>query len=402
MKVAVATFGTEGDTRPFVALGRRLAEQGHELLLATDPGALPPEAADLPVLPLDGAIRDRLVTDLGDYVRSGGGVWQGLWKVRQLMEQHLTDWTTDFTDAAADADVLVSSGLALPVAFIAAERLGTPAALVVAQPFEPTAAFAMPGLGRELPARLRVPVGRLLGEVAWRSLRPSADRARAAVGLPARRRPWRDFPEILAASPTLVPRPPDWPERVVVTGDWPLVTPGYTPPPELAAYLAAGEPPVYVGFGSMPVGSHSLAGVLAALDGRRALLAGGWSLPGEIALPDQVLRIGHVPHDWLFPRVATIVHHCGAGTSHAAARAGVPSVPVPFTADQPFWAARLRGAGVATAPLPKRRLHPDDVRRRLEEAAALTGAARDVAERMAGEDGLGVAVGVLEELAARP
>ncbi|MDN5790621.1 MAG: glycosyltransferase [Micrococcales bacterium] len=403
MRVAAITYGTEGDTRPFVALAGGLRRAGHSMVLATDPGALPPGCAArdrVELLPLHGSIRDQLaMSPMGDHVRSGAGFVAGTRVVRRLLRDHLADWTRTFVEIAADADVLVSSGLALPVAFNAADRLHLPVTLAAAQPFEPTRDFTLPILGHDLPRALRVPLGRLAGASTWMALRPMINTARDTIGLPPRRRAWTGFPQLIAVSPTLVPRPPDWPSRITVTGDWRLpVDIDYRPPDRLASFLALGEAPVYVGFGSMPVGQDTITAVLAGLDGRRAVLAGGWASIDDSSLPEGVLRIDHAPHDWLMPRVSVAIHHAGAGTSHAACRAGVPSVPVPFTADQPFWAARMRGLGVATNPLPARRVSSDGIRRAVGEAVHLTDAAHRVAALMSAEDGVTVAVRALEEL----
>lgn len=409
MKVAVATFGTEGDTRPFVALARGLAAAGHTMTLVTDPGALPPEAADTPgleVVPLSGQIRIMLGdTPMGAHVRSGSGgavgLGSGLAVVRQLLDEHLTSWTQTFLEAAGDADVLVSSGLALSVGYIAADALDKPVTLAFPQPFEPTQDWAQPALGLDLPGPLRLPTNRLAEWGSWRALRGQVNRARAAVGLGPMRHTWRDPHQLIAISPSLVPRPTDWPERVVVTGDWPLSEAVDEVPAALADFVAAGEPPVYVGFGSMPVTRDQLGTVLAGLAGHRVVLATGWGESLAEALPNSVFAVGHVPHDWLLPRVALAVHHGGAGTTHAVCRAGVPSVPVPFVADQYFWARRLQQAGVAARGIPARRLTAPRITAAVEQAQATTATAQTLAAAMAQENGVANAVAELERLGAK-
>jgi sterol 3beta-glucosyltransferase len=142
-------------------------------------------------------------------------------------------------------------------------------------------------------------------------------------------------------SPSIIPKPPDWGDHQQITGYWFLEeAKNYKPPVELAAFLDSGPPPVYVGFGSMV--DHQRAEItriiIQALEqaGQRAILLGGWSELSSRELPASILHIDSVPHDWLFPRMAALVHHGGAGTTAAGLRAGVPSVIVPFTADQPF------------------------------------------------------------------
>jgi sterol 3beta-glucosyltransferase len=124
---------------------------------------------------------------------------------------------------------------------------------------------------------------------------------------------------------------------------------GWVPPLELANFLSPGEAPIYIGFGSMTGFNNArlLEALIKAMQGRRALFKPGWSRIDPKSLPNNFLTIADTPHDWLSPRVAAVVHHGGSGTSHSAARAGVPSVVAPFARDQFFWAERLRVAGVA-------------------------------------------------------
>jgi len=137
---------------------------------------------------------------------------------------------------------------------------------------------------------------------------------------------------------------------------WPATDPHWTPPPELTGFLDAGPPPVLITFGSMAVLDASLPtliGTALRRAGVRAIVQAGWGGlrvgdDGVRAVSDDGVRaVGDVPHDWLLPRVAAVVHHAGAGTTAAGLRAGVPAVTVPLIADQPFWAARLTRLGVA-------------------------------------------------------
>ncbi|OWY59323.1 UDP-glucose--sterol glucosyltransferase, partial [cyanobacterium TDX16] len=170
---------------------------------------------------------------------------------------------------------------------------------------------------------------------------------RAAIGLP--KRSWRTddliradgspVPVLYSYSPSVVPPPADYPASVAVTGYWFLDdAQDWQPPADLLAFLDAGAPPVYVGFGSM-AGTDAAAKtrlVIAALQqsGQRGVLASGWGGLQASDLPESVFLLEQAPHDWLFPRMATVVHHGGAGTTAAGLRAGKPSVICPFIADQ--------------------------------------------------------------------
>jgi UDP:flavonoid glycosyltransferase YjiC (YdhE family) len=201
---------------------------------------------------------------------------------------------------------------------------------------------------------------------------------------------------LYGCSPTLLARPGDWPANVEITGAWALPPArDWQPPRALLDFLAAGPAPVYIGFGSMagiePATLVDAIGAVAAQ--RRVLFHPGWSGIDPARLPPDVFVLGDTPHDWLFPRMALVVHHGGAGTSHAAARAGVPSVVVPFAGDQYFWARRMAERGIA-ATCPAAGLDGGRLVHAVDAAAgpALRGNARQTAQAMAAEDGVRTAV----------
>ncbi len=160
-----------------------------------------------------------------------------------------------------------------------------------------------------------------------------------------------------------------------VTGYWFLEHPGgWKPPRELVDFLESGSPPVYVGFGSMnKTDPEELTDiVLRALErtGRRGVLVTGWGGISNSALPDTVFAVDEVPHDWLFKRVEAAVHHGGAGTTAASLRAGIPTIVVPFFADQPFWGRRVAELGVGPEPIPRRSLTVGRLTNAIQRATA--------------------------------
>jgi sterol 3beta-glucosyltransferase len=190
----------------------------------------------------------------------------------------------------------------------------------------------------------------------------------------------------------VLPRPADWRPGLELVGYWwPATDPHWTPPPPLAEFLRAGPPPVLVTFGSMAVlgpQTGALVGTALRRAGVRAVVQAGW---GDLqVVGDGVLSVGEVPHDWLMPRVAAVVHHAGAGTTAAGLRAGVPAVTVPAIADQPFWAARLAALGVGAEPIPTRRLTADrlaDAIRAVVDRPQYAERARRLADQITAEDG---------------
>jgi UDP:flavonoid glycosyltransferase YjiC (YdhE family) len=172
-------------------------------------------------------------------------------------------------------------------------------------------------------------------------------------------------------------------------------------------FLDAGPPPVYLGFGSVMTGPKAAARLselaLAALRaaGVRGVIQAGWA--NLDARADDVLTIGEVPHEWLFPKMAAVVHACGAGTTAAGLRAGVPAVAVPVAGDQPFWARRLHDLGVSSATVPYGRLNADRLAAAVRAAVnepIYRQSAQDVAGRLASEDGAGAVVKAVDQILA--
>jgi UDP:flavonoid glycosyltransferase YjiC (YdhE family) len=198
----------------------------------------------------------------------------------------------------------------------------------------------------------------------------------------------------------VVPRPRDWPDWHYITGYWFLDgTDDWAPPVGLIDFLSSGPKPIYVGFGSMSGRTaRELAGLAieaVTLAKQRAVLLGGWAELPERDLPDHIYAIESAPHDWLFPRMAAVVHHGGAGTTAAGLRAGVPSVIAAFFADQPYWGRRVHALGVGPKPILRKELTPQ----RLAEAIAQAVTEREMqrrasalGEKIRSEDGVARAV----------
>jgi UDP:flavonoid glycosyltransferase YjiC (YdhE family) len=243
----------------------------------------------------------------------------------------------------------------------------------------------------------------MVNGLLWRAFRNATNDARATVcGMAPRREGWTRYPMLYGISPALVPQPGDWPANARVCGQWIPPAPDWSPPPPLAAFLAKGEAPLYIGFGSMAGFDRQrlVRELVAAVAGRRALFYPGWSGADATGLPANFYVVGDVPHAWLFPRTSLVVHYGGSGTSHSATRAGVPSVVVPFAGDQFFWADRLRRAGVAAGPVNGKDLRANDLARNIELAGSdgIRLRASETGERMMAEDGLAAAVLAIQKI----
>ncbi len=409
MRVTAVTYGTEGDARPLAALCRALIDAGHDARLLADEATLSTaRALGVPASPLSGDILAALKPGgaMSGAIGRGGGFGDTAAALARVANANCQAWMAEVLAAAEGSDGLLVCGLAAFVGFSVAERLGVPAIGAGLIPITPTAAFPSPFLPPGLTPRwLNRASFTLVNDVLWRSFREAVNEARRTVcGLPPRERVWTDHPMLYGLSPGLIPRPGDWPANVHVCGQWTVAASDWAPPPALEAFLHAGSPPVYVGFGSMAgfEPRAMLNEIIAGLKGRRAVFYAGWSGAETVDLPASVLAIGDTPHDWLFPRVSAVVHHGGSGTSHSAARAGRPSVVIPFAGDQFFWADRLRAAGVAPPRLHGRRLRADALARGLDLAgtAAMVGRAAALGDLIVQEDGPGRGVALLASLLA--
>ena len=171
---------------------------------------------------------------------------------------------------------------------------------------------------------------------------------------------------------------------------------------ELEAFLAAGEAPVYIGFGSMAGFDRArfVDMMIEAMQGRRVVFSPGWSGMQEAILPDNFFKVGEVPHQHLFPHMSAVIHHGGSGTTHSAARAGVPSIVLPFAGDQFFWAHRLALLGVAPEPLSGKRVNSAQLKAALAfvQQDDVRARAQHIARDMEQEDGVAVAVAAIETL----
>jgi UDP:flavonoid glycosyltransferase YjiC (YdhE family) len=410
MKLVALTYGTEGDTRPVAVLCRALMDAGYEMTLLGDAGTLS-SARDLgvPHAALAGDIRGTLhsVSLISSFAAGGRYSLNATARaLARIANQNTDAWMRQVLDAAAGSDGLIVSGLAAFIGFSAAEKLAIPVIGAGMIPLTPTSAFPSPFLPPQfMPRWLNHFSHRLVSAQLWRAFRKATNAARQKVGLPAARKLWSGHPMLYGISPSLLPQPPDWPDNAWMCGQWVRPVREWDPPASLERFLSAGDAPIYVGFGSM-LGFNRRALldiVTTAVGGRRALFYPGWSGADALRLPSNFCVIGATPHDWLLPRTSLVVHHGGSGTAHSATRAGVPSVVVPFAADQFFWAKQLRQRGVAAAAASVHNITAATLSRAIDAArtTAMREQASAIGAKMRAEDGLADAVARVHSLLAR-
>ena len=399
MHITILTIGSRGDVQPYVALGIGLRQVGHQVRIATyDKFKALVQDRGLTFYPI--------ASDVSDIARSLEGkgtleLFRSLRRRARLMPLLAERIWRDTLEACQGAEAIIYGFIASLMGRCAAEKLGVPCFATSVFPIvSPTRAFpnllfpALP-LGGTYNWLTHLAFDRGL----WRIVRLVYDHAKRrnpslpslsgwpfdwAQGGPDERRRGQPSSILYAYSPSVVPKPPDWDERREVTGYWFLDSPAdWQPPDDLAAFLASGPPPVYVGFGSMGLRNPGkMTGIVLealARSGQRGLLVEGWGGLGNADLPDGVFRVRSAPFDWLFTRMAAVVHHGGAGTTAIGLRAGVPSILVPFIADQPWWGHRVAALGVGPEPIPYKRLSAE----RLAAAIAAATSDQDMQRRAA-------------------
>jgi UDP:flavonoid glycosyltransferase YjiC (YdhE family) len=357
------TLGTRGDVQPYIALALGLIARGHDVQIAA------PEQHEtlvtergVPYAALPGEFLALIDGPEGKAALAGGegfGAGFKLLKYVRPMMRRLLDQEWRAIEAFG-ADLIIYHPKSIAAPHIA-EKLSLPSILASPLPgFTPTKAFPSPLLPFTSLGPLnrashslavhgaKVLFGKLLREWRASSLGLTGSRGRAPIGT------------IYAYSPNVLPKPADWGPDVLVSGYWFLDSPTWQMPADLEAFLGAGTPPIYIGFGSMPgIDSDRLTAIaVEALDrsGNRGVLATGGGALAAVRTAHHVHFISGAPHDRLFPHMKATIHHGGAGTTGASLRAGKPMAICPFFGDQPFWARRVAALGAGPAPLSRKSL----------------------------------------------
>jgi UDP:flavonoid glycosyltransferase YjiC (YdhE family) len=408
--VVIFAIGTQGDVRPCVALGQGLQRAGYPVRIATSGNfAEMVRQAGLQFYPLTADFQAMLESD-----RSIADHGLDLREIARIFRERYTKWAATWVQeglaASAGAGLLIGVSNSILLAKALSDAQGIPFAIARLQPMTLSGILppVMFGISRrDVPAVVSRGAFYLIFKLLWNVMRPAInDIVRPQLGLPPY--PWygpyfrvlHTAKAINGFSRHVLPRPADWPANSQVSGYWFFDQPQWTPSEALSSFLAQGPAPVYIGFGSM-VSPNAKAFTQTVLDGvkksgRRAVLATGWgALDGDDGPQDeQIFFLRHAPHDGLFPLMSGAVHHGGAGTTAAAARAGIPSIVVPFFGDQPFWAHCLNRQGVAPPALERKTLTADGL------AAALTAiqqpsmirAASELGRAIRAEDGVASAI----------
>ena len=421
MKIVISTFGVRGDVQPYLALAVGLQAAGHRVTLATSQNfTVWIESYGVHAHPTSFNFQEAMQQPEAQAIVQGKNFPRQLRLLREAMNQSPAAQESAW-DAIQEADLVVQSPTGVG-ALEAASQRGIPVAFASPVPFTPTRAFPsfnMASLRFSLGGHYNLLTHKLAQRMMWNVMgSPMSAHLRTTLGL----RPWRSYNELLAYarsvgapwlygfSAHVVPRPADWDETQHVTGYWFLdPPPGWAPDPDLLRFLESGPPPVYIGFGSMsfmdPEGQTQLALRALDLSGQRGVVLTSSDNRARQAAPPSVLVVDNVPHSWLFPRMAAVVHHGGAGTTGASLRAGVPSIVAPYAPnDQPAWAERVARLGVGLRLPGFKQLTAEKLAQAIDTAvhdATLRTRAAALGEKIRAEDGVARAVEIIEQRARR-
>jgi sterol 3beta-glucosyltransferase len=413
------TWGSEGDIRPFLALGHALAGRGHEVELRyTEIGNRRYDAVARALGFTATAVASPVVADEEELFRIGLQVinardqlQQGLLISRQLLEPVIPRIYDAGLELARRSDVFVHHFL-VHASRAAAETAGVPfVTLAFAHMLTESRYIHPTGFPR---------LGKLMNALGWkiarlalnRTLLKDVNRFRARVNLPPVRDLMNDgwashLLHLIASSPALLDRPADWPAWIHMTGFLSLPSHEHEAlAPEVDAFLGSGPAPLFMGFGSlMPTRGRHLADTVAAftdaaaMAGQRAIV----QCEADLRSTEHLLFVRRTPHALVFPRCAAVVHHAGAGTTHTTLRAGVPSIPVPHVSDQFAWSDDLRRLGVAPPPLKRTRLTAGTLASRIRTTVGnqhMKQRAVEIQRRLAGDNGPQAAAMLIEQAIA--
>jgi UDP:flavonoid glycosyltransferase YjiC (YdhE family) len=357
MKFVVAVHGTRGDVEPCAAVSLELRRRGHEVQAAVPPNLVSfVEAAGVSPAASYGVDSQQQLD--ADIFRKYWKIQNPVTALRELREYITQGWAemnTKLTSLADGADLILTGTTYQEVAANVAEYYGIPLAALHYFPARPNTQV----LPVRLPSRVIRSAWSVVEWVHWRALKDAEDAQRADLGLPkatvraVRRIIEGGALEIQAYDEVFFPGlPAEWgPDRPLV-GSMTLEL-GTVTDDEVASWIAAGKPPIYFGFGSMPVQSPAeavamITEVCAELGERALICSGVWDVH-QTPQAEHVKLVRAVNHAAVFPACRAVVHHGGSGTTAASVRAGVPTVILWVGADQPFWATQVSRLKVGTA-----------------------------------------------------
>ena len=416
MKITIIAVGTRGDVQPAIALGKGLKQQGHDVrLIATRDFCDWIEKHGLEAFGTSVNMQELMASEGGvKWVEKGHNPLLQMRLMKKLLATYGWQLTWDTWQGCQGSEAIISSFTSDVYTTAMAEKLNVSQISMVLQPPMMPTRLGAASLSAPLPHRtswLNYGFGKIVMEPAgWQLAGDLTKRLRRELRLPRQsgrenKQVRRKLLTLLGYSGHVVPHAPDWPSNVHTTGYWFLhEESAWQPSIALQDFLANGPPPIYIGFGSMTGGNVERMSRLinegVRLSGQRAIVGAGWAGLGHGGASEQIFQIGSVPHEWLFPQLAGVVHHGGAGTTGAGLRAGVPTMIVPHFADQPFWGQRIAALGVGPKPVFRHKLTAELLAQGIQamvQEQEMRETVATLSQQIRAEDGIAHAVRLIEE-----
>lgn len=417
MQIGIIASGSRGDVQPYIALARGLQKNGHTVKFISQENYADMLAKHaIEFWPVSGNVQAIAQSPELSATLERGNFLRIMKIMAAEAEKVAINLAQVVLRACEGADLILGGIGGLDIGIAIAERLELPVIPAYLLPFTPTKQFPSvltPSLPNWLQPVLNPASHRLAKQVMWQSLRKADEAARREVlGIPPapffgpyQAKPLQGMPTLYAFSASVIPRPRDWPEQARITGYWFLeADEAWQPPQNMVDFLASGPPPVYIGFGSMhnrdPEATTNLIIAAVLKSKQRAVLQAGWGGLQASDLPDSIMLIDSIPHTWLFPQMAAVVHHGGVGTTASGLRAGVPNLVVPYFGDQPFWGARVAQLGVGPAPIPRKKLTLEGLASALEVLVSnseFRSKAKKLGQQIRGENGVRKATEIIAQ-----
>jgi sterol 3beta-glucosyltransferase len=410
MKYGVITTGSRGDVQPFIALALALMERGHTVAIVTNENFREfVEGFGVPYLPITGDTEKIINSPEALKLLEGGSIFKFFYHIQKVSAETADQANRDILQACANFDHLITSVLPLPVVYSIAEKYKKKLAVVfLSVPPVPTKEFPFQVFGAKGHPWFNRLSYRLVG-LAYLMIRKKMNEFRKQIGLPPanvlKAMLKSETLALTAISQLLMPQPKDWPSNAHATGFLYLPPktrekPGRQEIPEgLESWLAKGDTPVYMGFGSIPIPDQAklvraLQGLLAE---RRVVLAAGWSTLNNLPEHPNLFTVKYVNHDWLLPRCSAAVIHGGIGTIAAVLRSGRPIIVVSILADQPINGQMIEQKGLGFH-IPFKQLSPEKLLQVIHAAGNLPATRNCTAAVVVNaENGVGKAIDLIEQ-----
>jgi sterol 3beta-glucosyltransferase len=418
MKIAITTLGTRGDLQPFIALALGLKDAGYYVVIISAKNEeefvssyglnFYPLSVDIQKIMENSEVQEMTKGD--NPIKFIISHMNGSKKLKQSMvlTQH------EIWDACQGSDAIIFHP-GMPIGYFIAKEFGKVS--IMANPFPATPTKEYPSIlfykGPRLGRLYNLLTHIIFERVFWALIKPAikefwSENVKSKIDLstpPMRQQVKSGMPVINGYSEHLFHKPKDWSENIHITGSWIIKDePDWKPQPDLDRFIREGQPPIFVGFGSMKdihkfKETFNIIVQALQISSKRAVIGLGWnSLNLKEPIPDNVFLIDNVPFTWLFPQMAAVVHHGGSGTTSIGLTAGKPTVIIPFNADQPAWGERVYELGVGAKPIPRKKLSADKLASAIQYALnpKIVAKAEELGQKLRKENGVYTAVTIID------